>query len=153
MVLFSCNNNNIGIVKNSDKYSLKSTKFINKCMNNDFEGMDEFLSESITFKINSTVYDSFKDGLKKLNLNSKVLNKFSIIDLETSTIFFKDGNHLTTQYLDCIYQSKLNYSNFYIRSVLTYKWLNNKIIEVNCTFDPTSFNNHIANYQDLTQKN
>ena len=154
MVLFSCNNkNNIGIVKNSDKYSLKSIKFINKCMNNDFEGMDEFLSESITFKINSTVYSGLKDVLKKLNLNSKVFSKVSIGNLETSTFFYKDGNLLTTQYLNYTYQSKLSYSNFYIRSVLTYKWFNNKIIEVNCIFDTTSINNEIANYQNLTQKN
>lgn len=154
MVLFSCNNkNNIGIVKNSDKYSLKSIKFINKCMNNDFEGMDEFLSESITFKINSTVYSGLKDVLKKLNLNSKVFSKVSIGNLETSTFFYKDGNLLTTQYLNYTYQSKLSYSNFYIRSVLTYKWFNNKIIEVNCIFDSTSINNEIANYQNLTQKN
>lgn len=154
LVLFSCNNkNNIGIVKNSDKYSLKSIKFINKCMNNDFEGMDEFLSESITFKINSTVYSGLKDVLKKLNLNSKVFNKVSIGNLETSTFFYKDGNLLTTQYLNYTYQSKLSYSNFYIRSVLTYKWFNNKIIEVNCIFDSTSINNEIANYQNLTQKN
>ena len=154
MVLFSCNNkNNIGIVKNSDKYSLKSIKFINKCMNNDFEGMDEFLSESITFKINSTVYSGLKDVLKKLNLNSKVFSKVSIGNLETSTFFYKDGNLLTTQYLNYTYQSKLSYSNFYIRSVLTYKWFNNKIIEVNYIFDATSINNEIANYQNLTQKN
>lgn len=154
MVLFSCSNkNNIGIVKNSDKYSLKSIKFINKCMNNDFEGMDEFLAESITFKINSTVYAGLKDVLKKLNLNSKVFSKVSIDNLETSTFFYKDGNFLTTQYLNYTYQSKLSYSNIYIRSVLTYKWFNNKIIEVNFIFDSTSINNEIANYQNLTQKN
>lgn len=154
LVLFSCSNkNNIGIVKNSDKYSLKSIKFINKCMNNDFEGMDEFLAESITFKINSTVYAGLKDVLKKLNLNSKVFSKVSIDNLETSTFFYKDGNFLTTQYLNYTYQSKLSYSNFYIRSVLTYKWFNNKIIEVNFIFDSTSINNEIANYQNLTQKN
>tara|TARA_B110000091_G_scaffold152191_1_gene162032 strand:+ start:498 stop:866 length:369 start_codon:yes stop_codon:yes gene_type:complete len=122
-------------------------------MNNDFEGMDEFLSESITFKINSTVYSGLKDVLKKLNLNSKVFSKVSIGNLETSTFFYKDGNLLTTQYLNYTYQSKLSYSNFYIRSVLTYKWFNNKIIEVNCIFDSTSINNEIANYQNLTQKN
>jgi hypothetical protein len=122
-------------------------------MNNDFEGMDEFLSESITFKINSTVYSGLKDVLKKLNLNSKVFSKVSIGNLETSTFFYKDGNLLTTQYLNYTYQSKLSYSNFYIRSVLTYKWFNNKIIEVNCIFDTTSINNEIANYQNLTQKN
>lgn len=154
LVLFSCSNkNNIGIVKNSDKYSLKSIKFINKCMNNDFEGMDEFLAESITFKINSTVYAGLKDVLKKLNLNSKVFSKVSIDNLETSTFFYKDGNFLTTQYLNYTYQSKLSYSNIYIRSVLTYKWFNNKIIEVNFIFDSTSINNEIANYQNLTQKN
>ncbi|WP_392349065.1 hypothetical protein [uncultured Polaribacter sp.] len=122
-------------------------------MNNDFEGMGEFLSESITFKINSTVYAGLKDVLKKLNLNSKVFSKVSIGNLETSTFFYKDGNLLTTQYLNYTYQSKLSYSNFYIRSVLTYKWFNNKIIEVNCIFDTTSINNEIANYQNLTQKN
>jgi len=154
LVLFSCSNkNNIGIVKNSDKYSLKSIKFINKCMNNDFEVMDEFLAESITFKINSTVYAGLKDVLKKLNLNSKVFSKVSIDNLETSTFFYKDGNFLTTQYLNYTYQSKLSYSNIYIRSVLTYKWFNNKIIEVNFIFDSTSINNEIANYQNLTQKN
>lgn len=154
LVLFSCNNkNNIGIVKNSDKYSLKSIKFINKYMNNDSEGMGEFLSESITLKINDTVYTGLKDIFKMLNLNSKVFSKVSIDNIETSTFFYKDGNLLTSQYLDYTYQSRLSYSNYYIRSVLTYKWFNNKIIEVNCIFDSTSINKEIANYQNLTQKN
>ena len=105
------------------------------------------------FKINSTVYSGLKDVLKKLNLNSKVFSKVSIDNIEASTFFYKDGNLLTSQYLDYTYQSSLSYSSYYIRSVLTYKWFNNKIIEVNCIFDATSINNEIANYQNLTQKN
>jgi hypothetical protein len=153
-VFFSCNDkNNIGIVKSSDEYSLKSIRFVNKFIRNDHEGIDEFLSESTTLKINDTVYTGLKDIFKMLNLNSKVFSKVSIHNIEASTFFYKDGNLLTSQYLDYTYQSSLSYSNYYIRSVLTYKWFNNKIIEVNCIFDATSINNEIANYQNLTQKN
>jgi hypothetical protein len=153
-IFFSCNDkNNIGIVENSDEYSLKSIKFIKKFIRNDYEGVDEFLSESITLKINDTVYTGLKDIFKMLNLNSKVFSKVSIDNIEASTFFYKDGNLLTSQYLDYTYQSSLSYSSYYIRSVLTYKWFNNKIIEVNCIFDATSINNEIANYQNLTQKN
>jgi len=153
-VFFSCNDkNNIGIVKNSDEYSLKSIRFINNFIRNDHEGIDEFLSESTTLKINDSVYTGLKDIFKIMNLKSKVFSKVSIDHIETSTFFYKDGNLLTTQYLNYTYQSKLSYSNYYIRSVLTYKWFNNKIIEVNYIFDAISIHNEITNYQNLTQKN
>ena len=153
LVISSCTNpNQVGIVKNTDMYSLKAEKLANMYFNNFYDGNYEFLSDSITLKLNNTVYVGLNEVIKRINFHHMVFSNMKIIKMETATFFLNDGSILTEQFVDLTIQSSLNYNNLFIRSVRQYKWQDNKVIEMSSIFDASSFAQEINNYHNSLTK-
>ena len=153
LVISSCTNpNQVGIVKNTDMYSLKAEKLANMYFNNSYDGNYEFLSDSITLKLNNTVYVGLNEVIKRINFHHMVFSNMKIIKMETATFFLNDGSILTQQFVDLTIQSSLNYNNLFIRSLRQYKWQDNKVIEMSSIFDDSSFAQEINNYHNSLTK-
>lgn len=153
LVISSCTNpNQVGIVKNTDMYSLKAEKLANMYFNNSYDVNYEFLSDSITLKLNNTVYVGLNEVIKRINFHHMVFSNMKIIKMETATFFLNDGSILTEQFVDLTIQSSLNYNNLFIRSVRQYKWQDNKVIEMSSIFDASSFAQEINNYHNSLTK-
>ena len=153
LVIFSCTNaNQVGIVKNTDKYSLKSEKLANIYFNNSYDDIDEFLSDSVTLKLNNTVYVGLKEVKKTLKFHHPVFSSTNIKKIETATFFLNDGSIRTEQFVDLMIKTSLSYNNMYIRFVNQYKWQDNKVVEVNSIFDASSYLQEVNNYYNSLAK-